>query len=329
MLALTQPIAPGAGRAVERLPDLLGTAGPSSEEGIYGEVCRVLRVPVVDALFRVLGGYPGFLEEAWVLMAGNLASLYLEGQADPLRARSLVRFRPPGYSEPDTLRAAGLSDADMDAIRAWNVTQQYVLPKLLVFAAAWDAALSGIALGGARLPLEEHAPLPSGIAPGAVALPAPAETSERVRDTFDRIREVHGHPLLHDYHRGLAAWPGYLERAWADMRSAAFTEEYTARGSELWGMARAAAAGMPFELPAGAAWVLGRGLSEEQVVEIRALLDLFARRIYPDVLIDVTLARAVMEGREAAGRSPLSVTGGGEREAWGEEESALRQPSLA
>lgn len=312
MLGLIRTAAPSVDELLARACEVSPTAAFPPVRSLFEETRQVLRTPGVDLLFRLLGNYPLFLENAWFYIRGNLQTFYVEAQADHIRARALLRFTPPGYSEPSMLRAAGIPQEELQAIRAWLRTQQYVLPKLMLFAAAWDAALSGISLGGARQSLGERTALPAGIPPEMVAVPLmePGTAPDRVRDTFRRIRETHGYPVIHDLFRGLANWPDYFDRAWADLRAVALLDEYTTRGDELWWMARAAGEAMPSELPVGREWLATLGVTDAEMMEIRALLDLFARRVLPDVLIDVTMARVVLEGHAAAAESPFSATFG-------------------
>ncbi len=294
---------------VRSLPEVREAGASPTVRAVFEDSQCVMRVPVVDVLLRMLANYPPFLENAWLVAKGSLQSRYAEAQADQIRQRAVLRFRPPGYSDRDMLRAAGVTNEELVQIHAWNVTQQYLLPKMMLFAAAWQAALSGVAVGGARRPLQEREVLPGGIAEGTASIPLvePGRAPGRVEDTFARIRQVWATPIVHDYFRGLANWPEYLDRAWADIRSATLVDEYVERRHELWWLARAAAEGMPYDLPSGVEWAVGCGLEYAQIQEIQELLGLFAHRVLPDALLAVSLARVALDGHAAAARMPFSL----------------------
>ncbi|NLC56686.1 MAG: hypothetical protein GX774_07620 [Armatimonadetes bacterium] len=297
MLSLTPPFVPGAAVAAERASQREAAPTLPEVRDLLQACGEAVGSPVPDLLFRTLAGHPQFLVPAWQAMAGNLRAAGAEAVADHLRRCAALSSQPAGYCDPDMLRAAGLTEATLEQIRAWTALQRWQLPRVLLFAAAWDAALAGLPVGGTAHPTRAGHPNPPAD-PVVVPLVSPDQASARVRDAFQRLEEAHGYTPIHDYYRGLACWPEYFDRAVADIRSMVPRDEYGARAQELWWIARLGAASLPDALPAGTTWLTARGLSDTAVLTVRGLLDLFARRVLPDTLLDATLALALLRGSD-------------------------------
>lgn len=124
---------------------------------------------------------------------------------------------------------------------------------------------------------------------------------------FEEIRDRHGHPDVASYYRGIAQWPGFLEATWERVGAVVNTVAYEERKREVLEAARGAVLELP--LP-GKREVLEKGVvDEEQVGELRAILAVFHFRLNADMLLDVSLIKALLDGPEAARSSRFSFTG--------------------
>lgn len=132
----------------------------------------------------------------------------------------------------------------------------------------------------------------------------PDEATEETEEVFEEIRECHGHPDVASYYRGIARWPEFLKVAWERISPLVNTTPYEERKRELLEAARSSVLELP--LPSRNE-VVERGIiSEEQVGELRAILTVFRFRLNPDMLLDVSLIKALLDSPEAARSSRFS-----------------------
>ena len=127
---------------------------------------------------------------------------------------------------------------------------------------------------------------------------------------FDRIKERHAHPGVATYYRSLGHWPAFLQAVWGRIEPLVGTPAYEARRQVLIERASAlapAASAMPPEQERGPLGVDHRPLPAGVAGDLRAALAVFRFRVIPDLLIDVTLVRAMLDGPDAASRFRFSV----------------------
>lgn len=273
---------------------------------LEARIQEVLRVPYVDELWLALSRYPRYLERAWEELEPNLGTYAAEHAADLLRAHAVEDLPLVRRDQRLSLRVAGVSQAELEQIRAVNDTLHYALPKVLLAAVGLSAALAGESVGGGGA---RPRPLPRGLAPGSTPVePAAAEAlPDGVAWHLQEIAAVHRHPRAPLYFRALARWPAYLEVLWHDLRPYVGSEWYAERGEQLQRRAREEWAILPRRLTFGPDEVRALGYTLEQVDELRCILACYRARILPDVLLDVTLAKALLDGPASARRSRFSL----------------------
>ena len=281
-------------RVIPRLGEVMPDEAGEEVRAVYERTRTHLRVPVVNFLFRSLANYPPYLSFAWDRIEPHLLTPRFEEAADALRSRSLV--------EPISDSTDWSSLGDPSQIRAFTDTIHYVLPKLLLVSSAFDEGLGG-ETGAADGP--EEAGVRPGVAEGttSVAPVGPDEADEETEEVFEEIRGRHGHPDVASYYRGIARWPEFLKSAWERVSPLIGTPAYEERKRDLLEAARVSALELP--LP-GRGEVIEKGLGEEQVEEIRAILAVFRFRLNPDTLLDASLVKALLDGPEAARSSRFS-----------------------
>lgn len=281
-------------RVIPRLGEVMPDEAGEEVRAVYERTQTHLRVPIVNFLFRSLANYPPYLSFAWGRIEPHLLTPRFEEAADALRSRSLV--------EPISDSTDWSSLGDLSQVRAFTDTIHYVLPKLLLVSSAFDEGLGG-KTGTADGPGEV------GVRPGvdegttSVAPVGPDEADEETEEVFEEIRGRHGHPDVASYYRGIARWPELLKFAWERISPLIGTPAYEERKRDLLEAARASALELP--LP-GRNEVIERGLGEEQVEELRAILAVFRFRLNPDTLLDTALIKALLDGPEAARFSRFS-----------------------
>ncbi|MDQ3308657.1 MAG: halocarboxylic acid dehydrogenase DehI family protein [Gemmatimonadota bacterium] len=280
------------------LPDIMPDQASQQVGKVYDEVQETLRVPIVNLIFRVLANYPDYLEQTWERLRPALRTRSFERAADEIRAGALLE-PVPGAS-----RVHWEETGDLDRIRAFNDTIHYVLPKLLLIATALDELGFGPTPGGSHAETAaDPSEIPTGVAEGTtkVKMVEPEKADERVRTLFESVKNRHGHPLVSSYYRGLGNWPDFLDAAWTRVGPLVGSAAYEARKDALITAARTAVR----ELPISAEGM--EGPDEAQRAEIRDLLAAFRLKFIPEMLLDVMLIKALVDGPEQARVSPFSV----------------------
>ncbi len=285
-------------RLIPELGEVMPDEAGEEVRAVYEETRSHLRVPVVNFLFRSLANYPPYLTFAWDKIAPHLLTPRFEEAADTLRSRALLEPIP----EPTDWASLG----DLSQIRAFTDTIHYVLPKLLLLSSAFDEGL-GCETGAEDGP-QDAAGIRPGVAEGTTSLPmvGPDEATEEIEEVFEEIRERHGHPDVASYYRGVAQWPQFLKVAWERVSFLVNTPPYEERKRELLEAARSSV--LELSLPSRSE-VIERGIiGEEQIEELRAVLAVFRFRLNPDLLLDVSLVKALLDGPEAARSTRFSFT---------------------
>lgn len=179
-----------------------------------------------------------------------------------------------------------------------------LLPKLLLIVTALAEGGFGRASGETSWHSGEGGAdtIPLGIAEGTakVQMIDPEQADDSLKDVFEAIEGRHHHPLVSSYYRGLGNWPGFLRSAWGRIEPRVGSEDYEERKRVLVERARAGVR----SLPGGGA---GKAdLDRIGTNDIRAILAAFRFKFIPEMLIDVTLIKAMLDGPEVATSSRFS-----------------------
>nr|WP_162623680.1 hypothetical protein [Paracoccus saliphilus] len=187
---------------------------------------------------------------------------------------------------------------DMDRLRSFNDTIHYVLPKLLLIVIALHKLEMTIDPDAARAESALHLSKPHdrNMFEGAakVGLVDPEDAPAAVAALFEKIKERHGHPLVSSYYRGLANWPDFLDLAWGVVKSRVESAPYEECRESLIEQASSLTDGLFDHEPE-----LWRA-KENEAHEIRMILGAFRLKFIPEMLIDVTLVKSLLDGPERA-----------------------------
>lgn len=292
-----------------RLPEVMPDEADPYVRLIYEDIRNTLRVPFVNTIFRVLANYPTYLSFVWSQLGPYLRKRSMEHAADELRTGNTLGplLEEVGAPAPPDWAALG----DLERIRPFTDAMHYVAPKLLLVATAFDDELldhdasdtDARADQGAGVPLGW---IPIGPAQGTVSLPliAPHEAPGQIQTLFEAIARRHGHPLVATYYRALANWPQFLRVVWDYLEPIVGSAAYARHKEDV--IDRALQVVRRLSLPrTGTAAAFG--VTEAELADIRALLAVFRLRLIPDILLDVTLVKALLDGGGAARSSRFSV----------------------
>lgn len=273
-----------AAAALAGVVEVMPEEASLSVKEIYEDIQQVLRVPVVNYLFRVLASEPAYLKAAWLQQARPVAaSQHFESAASELRAAARVGLLKSSHGH-------GILDhPDLHFLRAYTETIDYVLPKLLLIATVLDPSFSR--RGHVRVATE----LPLGIAEGTVkiSMASPGEMDEETERLLETIRERHGHPKPATFFRSIARWPEVLATLWQDVEPNLRRPEYRAAAEHISADAERLAPETPvLQVPA----------------PLAQALPYFRRRLIPHLMLDVQMARQLLSNGEAFPRNRFDVS---------------------
>lgn len=282
-------------KQMPQMPDLGKDEFTEEMRAIYNDIERTLRVPFVNYIFRTLANFTEYLVPAWRALSPHLRRVDCERAGQRLRGLAAIEIAV-GPLPKDLL-----SSEDRNAVVAFTDAIHYVLPKLLLTVTAFDMQASGDFIfkpvstsGGAAL-------IPYGVAQGAGKLPLldPADADARVCSLFEDIQQLHGHPGVASFYRGLGQYPEFLDQAWQAVRRQVDTDRYRQRKQAVLALAETIVDG-ELGCPAPAPMVATPDA-------VRNILAVFRYRLIPDLLLDVTLIKATLDGSQDAAHSRFSV----------------------
>lgn len=292
---------------VATLPDVMPDNASDRVKPIYQDIQHTFRVPLVNQLFRTLANYPDHLEQLWQYFSPVFSSNSFEQEADSLREKALMEELP----EIDESRWQELNLPDQ--LRDFNDTIFYVLPKLLLAAGTFYEAASG-SIPEPRSRRGEVSSselrIPTGIAAGTttVSLVSPEPDSPELKKLFSDIKQHHGLSLLSSYYRGMANWPHFLDLAWFAIKPMVGSSDYESLKSFIGDQAHMSMRRLAIRQPEL------KGLSEQQQEDVIAILAFFRYKFIPEMLLEVALIKALLDGPAEAYSSRFSVAKGEEED---------------
>jgi hypothetical protein len=277
-------------------PEVRETDAPASMRAVYQEIREVLRVPFVDQLWRVLANEPAYLAAAWRSLAPWLGSEQAEQMADALRRTAVIELAiglPAHKAFRGDLTRNEIGADDRERISNFTMAAHYVLPKLLLAAAALRAAPV------APLDdLESPLPLPRGVAEGMPYVEPidPDEAFGEIPGLFAEIRAAHGYQPIADYYRTIARAGDFLRIAWNPLRPIVGDPEYAKQCRTLVEKAEALAERL--------AQLSGLPLAP---ASLRSALDFYATRLLPETLVEVTIIKGLTDGPDGVAENRYSL----------------------
>jgi len=277
------------------------------KRGVYDDVQRTFRAPVVNWIFRTwMANYPESLRYAW----GQLKPIFETARF----ARYSVGFRDdvlsaveadlPAYRRTD----AGVDPAAYRELRSQLATFDVVGPRLTVLFETMDRALDGSPVG--ETPASDRAataPFPDWLDAdrgGAPTMVAAEELPAELEDVVDSIREFHGFEnQLPSIYRCLAQWPAFLETLWADVEPALDADAFDRGVDAVDDRTSAFVAELPYRPRLSPDDLRAAGVDDEAVEDLRELFETFNRGPVRTVLPALPVFAATVD---AAGvRKPL------------------------
>jgi hypothetical protein len=253
--------------------------------GVYQDIQYVLKVPIVNFIFRTLSLYDQFLIPAWEQVRPNMLTLNMEKAAEQLRYPAI------SWDIPTIRWQQYYSEQTINTLRQIIFTFNYVNTKLLLIASAWAESLSHRAILGSQ-PLEGY--IQPGIIPELPKIDlvhicdAPIPLQHLL---LDIAKKHHSYDVASDF-RALANYPEFLSMSWKHLKDFVGTDEYELISSNLKSKSINLAHEMPFPI------TINRGMlesyySERDIAGIMGVVSMFQSYL-PDLIIDGEYLRRII-----------------------------------
>lgn len=193
---------------------------------IYHDIQMVLKVPIVNFIFRTLALYETFLGTAWSQVRPNMLTVEME------KATADLRYPDISVKVPRVNWESMYDLKTIEQIKRIVFTFNYVNPKLLLIVSAWAESLGNRQIHGkqgySRL-------INPGVIPGLqdIQLVKVNHTTPGIRKLLlDIVKEHHGYDAASDY-RALAIYPHFLAKSWHTLKPYVGSLEYNLLGADL------------------------------------------------------------------------------------------------
>lgn len=252
---------------------------------IFNDVKFVLKVPIVNFIFRVLALYTDFLAIAWQQVRSNMLTVNMEEAAQVLRYPD-ISLAPPKI-DWQRYYAKGA----MEEINNIVFTFNYVNTKLLLIASAWAESLSS-------RPITGDLAVRGFINPGVIPTLPPiklmriCDASPPVRHLLLDIAERHNAMDVASDFRALANYPGFLSLGWRHLRSYVGSAEYNILTGKLKAQAVKLVHRMPYPVTVNREQ-LHKYYSERDIAGIMGVVKMF-QDFLPGLIVDGEFFRRIL-----------------------------------
>lgn len=268
------------------VPEIFEDEAYGSLKLLYNDIKFVLKVPIVNFIFRTLAWYDKFLFMAWNDVRNNMLTTNMELAAEKLRYPNI------SISAPEINWAKYYNYSAIDNIKRIVFTFNYVNTKLLLIASAWTESLG-------NRPISGNGNIQGDIIPGIIPrlpdikLIDVNKASEPVQDLLmDIARTHHTYDLASDY-RALAYYPDFLSVSWRYLKPYVDTDEYNVINSQLKEKAIELAHTMPFPVTVDRRR-LEHVYSEKDIAGIMGIVSMF-QNFLPSLIIDGEYFRRMIQ----------------------------------
>jgi hypothetical protein len=244
---------------------------------VYCDIQFVLKVPIVNFMFRTLGLYKDFLALGWEQVRPNMLTVEMEQAANQLRYPAI------GIQSPKVNWERYYDKSTIERIKKIIFTFNYVNPKLLLIASAWSESLGNRPIVGKGIAKGYIEP---GIFPDLPQIDlvrihnAKPPVKALLRDI---IQKHHAFDAASDF-RALAQYPEFLHSSWNYLRPYVGTDEYHLLETKLLGNARKQLCNMPFPVTINRETIESM-YSPAKIAGIMGIVSMF-QQFLPGLIID-------------------------------------------
>ncbi|EDL66117.1 halocarboxylic acid dehydrogenase DehI family protein [Bacillus sp. SG-1] len=268
------------------VPEIFENETYGNLELIYNDIKYVLKVPIVNFIFRTTAFYETFLTMAWHQVRPSMLTYKMEREAENLR-NPTIEFEVPTFYLSNYYSIAEAKNL-IKTIDIFN----YVNPKLLLICSAWAESLAGRSISGGTSTVGAISP---GVWPGLpeIEMVKIEETSYKNQQLLLDIAKTHqSYDAASDF-RALAKYLEFLSEGWRCLKTYANTEEYTVTASRIKSQSIEMAHQMPYPV-----WInrdiLSNYYSDRDIAGIMGVISMF-QDLLPKLIIDGEFFRKMIK----------------------------------
>ncbi|MFD2213068.1 halocarboxylic acid dehydrogenase DehI family protein [Metabacillus endolithicus] len=260
---------------------------------LYQDIQYVLKVPIVNFIFRTTALYEAFLQLAWSQVRPSMLTSNMENAASEIRNPKL------GVDMPTINWSNHYDQATIEKIKKIIFTFNYVNSKLLIIASAWSESLSNRTIHGGN---QISGYIQPGILPGLPKInlikieSAPKEVKGLL---LDIAKTHHTYDVASDY-RALGRYPVFLRKSWSHLKEYIGTDSYQLLSTQLKKQSINLAHQMPFPVTINRS-LLSQCYSPKDIAGIMGVISMF-QQFLPPLIIDGEFFRMMLTGKELDGK---------------------------
>lgn len=267
------------------LPEIFQQSAKGELDQIYRDIQYVLKVPVINFIFRTTALYKTFFLIGWNQVRPNMLTVNMERAAGELRYPNLELQIPniewSSYYDQHTL----------DKLKRIIYTFNYVNTKLLIIASAWSESLANRTIKGGNK-VEEF--IQPGIIPSlpSINLLSVNQAPVKVKQLFLDIARVHRTFDVASDFRALGNYPLFLEMSWNYLKDYVDSDDYTLIGAKLKRKSIEFVHQMPYPVTVNRQ-MLSEFYSAEDIAGIMGVVSMF-QQFLPPLIIDGEFFRRIL-----------------------------------
>ncbi|MBB6453348.1 hypothetical protein HNQ94_001796 [Salirhabdus euzebyi] len=223
------------------VPEVMEGEATGRLKFMYEDIKFILKVPIVNFMFRTLALYEQFLVLGWNQIRLNMITINME------RAAQKIRYPSIDVQVPKENWNLYYDKATIERIKRVIFTFNYVNTKLLLIASAWEESL-------ANRPIKGGGDVEGYIQPGVIhqlpniELISIQQTTPQVRRLLLDIMNKHRSFDIASDFRALAKYPIFLEKSWEGLDTYVGSDHYLLLSKKIKEQSITLAHQMPFSV---------------------------------------------------------------------------------
>ncbi|WP_163970383.1 halocarboxylic acid dehydrogenase DehI family protein [Oceanobacillus halotolerans] len=268
------------------VPEIFESEAQGKTAYIYQDIKYVLKVPVVNFIFRTMALYDKFFSVAWKEVRQNMLTVNME------EAVQLLRF-PPISIQPPNINWSNYDEQTAAQIRNIIFTFNYVNPKLLLIVTAWSESLANRPIKGDMKTIKGF--IEPGVFPflPKIDLLHIPEAPPPIKKLLLDIADVHQSVDVASDFRALALYPEFLDESWQYLKPYVRSDEYKVISARLRSKAAKLAHQMPYPVNVNRS-LLENYYNDAEIAGIYGLVSMF-KSLIADLIIDGEYLRRMID----------------------------------
>lgn len=269
------------------VPEIFESEANGTTSLIYQDIKYVLKVPVVNFIFRTIVLYEDFFAIAWNQVRPNMLTVNAEKAAQQLLRYPHLSVNPPKLDWTQVY-----DEQKLIQIKKILFTFNYVNPKLLLIASAWSESL-------ANRPIKGTNSIEGFIRPGVfpslpqIDLMHIPDAPPNVKSLLLDIAKKHQSFDVASDFRALAFYPEFLRESWKYLGNYVGTDEYNMISSRLKSQAIQWSHEMPYQMKIERK-ELEKYHSDSEIAGIYGVVSMF-QSFLADLVVDGQFLRRMIE----------------------------------